>query len=260
MSAEPAARTPDIREARRLFPATADRAYFNTAATGLASQRLADSYHAFIDKWTATGLDFSRGEQAAGDARSAVARLTGADARDIALIPSVSSAAGLVAAQFGPAGPGESIVIGQREYSSNHFPWRQLAGQGYDIRQVPFRNGGLEPSDVAERVDTGTRVVAFSGVQSATGHRSDIAAISGLAREAGAIVFVDGSQLVGALPVADDLRHVDVLVAPDHKFLLNAGRVWATATCHPPRRRASHRSTRAGGRAAFRWTASSAPR
>jgi selenocysteine lyase/cysteine desulfurase len=49
-------------------------------------------------------------------------------------------------------------------------------------------------------------------------------AFSGLAREVGAIVLVDGSQLVGALPVADDLRHVDVLVAPDHKFLLNAGR------------------------------------
>jgi cysteine desulfurase / selenocysteine lyase len=27
-----------------------------------------------------------------------------------------------------------------------------------------------------------------------------------------------------ALPVADDLPHIDVLVAPDHKFLLNAGR------------------------------------
>jgi selenocysteine lyase/cysteine desulfurase len=136
----------------------------------------------------------------------------------------VSSAAGLVAAQFGPAGPGESIVIGQREYSSNHFPWRQLASKGYDVRQVPFRNGGLEPDDIARRVDGGTRLVAFSGVQSATGHRSDIAAISGLARAAGAIVFVDGSQLVGALPVAGDLRHVDVLVAADHKFLLNAGR------------------------------------
>jgi selenocysteine lyase/cysteine desulfurase len=171
VSAEPAARAPDIRDARRLFPATADRAYFNTAATGLASQRLADSYHAFIDEWTATGLDFPRGEQAAGDARLAVARLTGADARDIALIPSVSSAAGLVAAQFGSAGPGESIVIGQREYSSNHFPWRQLAGKGYAVRQVPFRNGGLEPEDVAARVDAATRVVAFSGVQSATANR-----------------------------------------------------------------------------------------
>jgi cysteine desulfurase/selenocysteine lyase len=214
----------DIRDARHLFPAAAGRAYFNTAAVGLASRRLADTYHEFIDQWTATGPDISLGEQAAGNARSAVARLTGADASDIALIPSVSSAAGLVAAQFGPASPGDSIVIGQREYSSNHFPWRQLARKGYDVRQVPFRNGGLEPEDVGERVDAGTKLVAFSGVQSATGHRSDIAAISGLARQAGAIVFVDGAQLVGALPVAGDLRHVDVLATTDHKFLLNAGR------------------------------------
>jgi selenocysteine lyase/cysteine desulfurase len=220
----PAAQVADICDARRLFPATAGRAYFNTAAVGLASRRLAGTYHEFIDEWAATGLDYSRGEQAAGKARSAVARLIGAAAGDIALIPSVSSAAGLVAAQFGPATPGESIVIGQREYSSNHFPWRQLASKGYDIRQVPFRNGGLEPDDIARRVDAGTRLVAFSGVQSATGHRSDIAAISGLARAAGAIVFVDGSQMIGALPVARDLQHVDVLVAPDHKFLLNAGR------------------------------------
>ena len=220
----PAAKTVDICEARRLFPAAAGRAYFNTAAVGLASGRLADTYHEFIDEWTAIGLDYHQGEQAAGHARSAVARLIGADACDIALIPSVSSAAGLVAAQFGPASPGENIVIGQREYSSNHFPWRQLAGRGYDVRQVPFRNGGLVPEDVGARVDAGTQLVAVSGVQSATGHRSDIAAISGLAREAGAIVFVDGSQMVGALPVAHDLPHVDVLVTPDHKFLLNAGR------------------------------------
>ena len=73
-------------------------------------------------------------------------------------------------------------------------------------------------------MDAGTRLVAFSGVQSATGHRSDIAAISGLAHNVGAVVFVDGTQLVGALPVGGDLQHVDVLAASDHKFLLNAGR------------------------------------
>jgi cysteine desulfurase / selenocysteine lyase len=198
--------------------------YLNSAAVGLASQRLADTYHQLIDEWTNTGFDYSRAEHAANNARSAVARLIGADSEDIALIPSVSSAAGLVAAQFERAKPDENIVIGQREYSSNHFPWRQLVGKGYDVRQVPFRNGGLEPEDIAKRVDAGTKLVAFSAVQAATGHRSDIPAISALARQAGAIVFVDGSQMVGALPVADDLQHVDVLVAPDHKFLLNAGR------------------------------------
>ena len=76
----PAAQVADIRDARRLFPATAGRAYFNTAAVGLASQRLAGTYHEFIDEWAAAGLDYGRGEQAAGEARSAVARLIGADA------------------------------------------------------------------------------------------------------------------------------------------------------------------------------------
>jgi selenocysteine lyase/cysteine desulfurase len=216
--------TADIRDARRLFPATANRAYFNTAAVGLASGRLAETYHRFIDEWATVGLDFPRAERSAENARSAVARLMGADVSDIALIPSVSSAAGLVAAQLGQAHQGDNVVIGQREYSSNHFPWRQLVDKGYDVRQVPFRNGGLEPEDVGERINPSTKLVAFSGVQSATGHRSDISAISQLARNVGAIVFVDGSQLVGALPVAHELPRVDVLVAPDHKFLLNAGR------------------------------------
>jgi selenocysteine lyase/cysteine desulfurase len=221
---EPSGRVPDIRVARDLFPATARCAFFNTAAVGLASRRLADSYRELIDEWVAVGFDFVRGEQAANAARSAVARLIGADTADVALIPSVSSAAGLVAAQFGPTELGESVVIGELEYSSNHFPWRQLALKGYDVRQVPFRNGGLQPEDVANRVDSQTRLVAFSAVQSATGHRSDVAAISRLARAAGAIVFVDGSQMVGALPMADLLQHVDVMALPDHKFLLNAGR------------------------------------
>ncbi len=211
MVTAPTAPTPDLTEARRLFPATRDRAYLNTAAVGLASSHLADTYHRLVDRWTAEGFDFPEGERAADAARSAVARLIGADASDVALIPSLSSVAGLVGAQLPPAEPGANVVIGAREYSSNNFPWRQLEAKGYDVRQVPFRNGGLEADDVAEQVDSGTKVVAFSGVQSSTGHRSDVPAISAIARAVGAIVFVDGSQMIGALPVADLLPHVDVL-------------------------------------------------
>jgi cysteine desulfurase / selenocysteine lyase len=221
---EPPGRLPDIQVARDLYPATAGCAFFNTAAVGLASSRLASAYRELIDEWVTVGFDFVRGEQAANEARSTVASLIGADTADVALIPSVSTAAGLVAAQFGPAELGENVVIGEQEYSSNHFPWRQLVRKGYDVRRVPFRNGGMQPEDVADRVDARTRLVAFSAVQSATGHRSDVAAISTVARAVGAIVFVDGSQMVGALPVADLLPHADVMAWTDHKFLLNAGR------------------------------------
>ena len=154
-----------------------------------------------------------------------MARLIGADACDIALIPSVSSAAGLVAAQFGPAGPGESIVIGQREYSSNHFPWRQLAGKGYDVRQVPFRNGGLEPDDVAaagRRRAPGWSPSAACSQRPATGPTSPRSAVwpGRPARSCSSTA----RSWSGRSRLPDDLRHVDVLVAPDHKFLLNAGR------------------------------------
>jgi selenocysteine lyase/cysteine desulfurase len=214
----------DVRAARRLFPVTSTTAYFNTAAVGLASRALQAAYHRYVDDWAQSGLDYARGEAAGESARTAVANLIGAERSDVALIASVSAAAGLVAAQFGPAGRGHNVVIGAREYSSNHFPWRLLASKGYEVRQVPFRAAGLEPDDVAQHVDHGTVLVAFSGVQTATGHRSDIGAISAVARSVGAIVFVDGSQLVGALPVSHDLDGVDVLAVSDHKFLLNAGR------------------------------------
>ena len=250
----------DIREARRDFPATAGRAYLNTAAVGLASTRLRDTYRDLVDTWASDGFDFTRGERAADDARAVVAALMGADPVDVALIPSVSAAAGLVAAQFGPARPGDNVVIGEREYSSNHFPWRQLTSKGYEVRQVPFRSGGLEPGDVAGHVDAGTRLVAFSGVQTATGHRSDIPAISAVARAVGALVFVDGAQLVGALPVADDVRHVDVLAVTDHKFLLTRAAGSATATSPAARRRSSCRSPRGGRRGPCRSRASSARR
>ena len=214
----------DVREARTAFPATAGTAYFNTAAVGLASRALTSAHHRYVDEWSESGLDFVRGEAAAESARTSVAALMGADRADIALIASVSAAAGLVAAQFGSARTGQNVVIGEREYSSNHFPWRMLANKGYEVRQVPFRNGGLEPVDISSHVDRGTQLVAFSGVQSASGHRSDIRAISELARAVDALVFVDGSQLIGALPVSEDLECIDVLATSNHKFLMNAGR------------------------------------
>src|SRR6476659_10053501 len=150
----------DVTEARRLFPATDAAAYFNTAAVGLASSAVAAAYHGYVDDWTERGFDWVRGEAAAENARIAVASLLGADASDIALIASVSAAAGLVAGQFGPGRGGQNVVIGEREYSSNHFPWRLLAGKGYEVRQVPFRDGGLDPDEVARQVDDGTQLVA----------------------------------------------------------------------------------------------------
>jgi selenocysteine lyase/cysteine desulfurase len=213
-----------LRRAREEFPVLERRAYLNTAAVAPGSRRLAAAYAAFIGEWTEEGLDFIRAERAAEASRAASARILGTRAEDVALIPSVSAAAGLVAAQFTGAAPGENLVIGAQEYSSNHFPWRQLSARGYEIRQVPFRAGGIEPDDLRRLVDGGTRLVAVSAIQTATGHRTDLRAVSGITRGVGAWLFVDGSQSAGAVDMAEELPGIDFLAASDHKFLLNAAR------------------------------------
>ncbi|MDP3209519.1 MAG: aminotransferase class V-fold PLP-dependent enzyme, partial [Rhodoglobus sp.] len=124
----------DVRDARLLFPAAQSGIYLNTAAVGLASSATADAYRDFVDEWVGSGLDYARGEAVAENCRTTVAGLIGADKSDVALISSVSAAAGLVASQFGPASAGQNIVVGEREYSSNLFPWLLLADKGYDVR------------------------------------------------------------------------------------------------------------------------------
>src|SRR4051812_3608230 len=181
----------DLATARDLFPATRRVAYLTPAAGAVPSPRLTDTYARLLETWTAEGFDYVRGEAAATAARHSVARLIGASAADVALVPSVSAAAGLVAAQFLPAAPGENLVVGEQEYSSNQFPWRQLVARGYDIRLAAFRDGGVQAEEIARSVDGGTRLIAVSAVQSATGHRTDLPAVSRIAREHGALLFVD---------------------------------------------------------------------
>jgi hypothetical protein len=122
---------------------------------------VADAYQAFLKGWMTNGLDYVRGEAAAENARASVAALMGTDRANVALIASVSAAAGFVAAQLGEATGGESVVIDEQEYSSNHFPWRQLAGKGYEVRHVPFHNG------VRSRLSTNSgRTASTTGTQS----------------------------------------------------------------------------------------------
>jgi selenocysteine lyase/cysteine desulfurase len=51
-----------------------------------------------------------------------------------------------------------------------------------------------------------------------------VRACSALARGVGAIVFVDASQMLGAMPVRDQLAQVEVMATADHKFRMHAGR------------------------------------
>lgn len=209
----------DIRE---LFPGLKDTIYLNTATmcAGCAPARAA--YERAVDRWSAGRFDWMEAERAGEDARAIFAQLVGARADEIAIVPAVSAAAGIVAANLPHAQRGENIVVAENEFTSNYFPWLLLRERGYEVRTVPAIGDGPSLDAFGDVADGGTRLIAVSAVHSPTGYRADLAAFSRVAARSGAWLFVDACQAAGAVPLDVVRDGVDFLAAASHKFLLGS--------------------------------------
>jgi len=91
-------------------------------------------------------------------------------------------------------GPGDEIVVTELDHHANVDPWKALAAErGVAIRTVPLRpeTGDLDPAGIERAIGKRTRLVAIGGASNALGTINDVRRICQLAREAGALSFVD---------------------------------------------------------------------
>lgn len=207
-------------DVRSLFPGLKQVLYFNTASYAVGSTVVRDAYRQSLDAWVSGKLRWEDSEQAGNAARALFARFIHATPDAVALVPYVSTAAGVIAAQLPPAREGENILVPEHEFSSNYYPWLLLRERGYDVRRVRATNGAVPPEAFAQYADDGTRLIAVSAVQAATGYRVDLAGVSKVARQSGAWLFVDGAQAVGAVDIDVVRDGIDFLAVPSHKYLL----------------------------------------
>jgi selenocysteine lyase/cysteine desulfurase len=212
----------NLAEMRGLFPGLADVTYLNTATMNVGCAPARAAYERAVEGWSAGRFDWLEAERAGEGARAMFARMIGADPDEIAIVPAVSSAAGIVAANLPPARPGENVVLAGNEYSSNYFPWLLLRERGYEVRALPPTNESASADDYAALADGGTRLIAVSAVHSPTGYRPDLGALSALAARSGARLFVDACQAAGAIPLDVRRDRIDFLAAASHKFLLGS--------------------------------------
>ncbi|MFC9332804.1 aminotransferase class V-fold PLP-dependent enzyme [Arthrobacter sp. NPDC057009] len=205
-----------------LFPGLKDTIYLNTATTCVGCTPVREAYERAVERWSTGGFDWMEAEQAGEEARCMFAEIIGANAADIAIVPAVSTAAGIVAANLPPARTGENIVVAANEFASNYYPWLLLRERGYDVRAVAAEEDIVPAEALARAADGGTRLIAVSAVHPVTGFRADLASISRIAAGSGAWFFVDACQAAGAVPL--DVVHdsVDFLATASHKFLLGS--------------------------------------
>ena len=91
-------------------------------------------------------------------------------------------------------GPGDEIIVSQLDHQANVAPWRLMAeDRGIKVHVVPFSPDTFTLDlDALERtLSPRTRLVAVGAASNAIGTVNDVARVAHLARQAGALSFVD---------------------------------------------------------------------
>jgi cysteine desulfurase family protein (TIGR01976 family) len=166
----------------------------------------------------------SRTDAVVADARQAVADLIGVpdDPATIVFGASMTALTFHLARSFGETlREGDEIVVTNLDHDANVTPWTDLAAQGAVIRTVDIHTGDatldLESYRAALRPGK-TRLVAITHASNAVGTIPDVALLTRLAHEAGALVFVDAVQYVPHGPVDVTALDCDFLACSAYKF------------------------------------------
>ncbi|WP_152191122.1 aminotransferase class V-fold PLP-dependent enzyme [Georgenia satyanarayanai] len=193
----------DLDRARAEFGGTAG--YLASASMGLPCRgtvtALREELSATFDG-RRTPADY---EEVVATGRSLYAALVGVDAQDVAIGSQTSVLAGVVAAWL-PAG--SEVLTVEGEFTSMTYPF--LVRPDLTVRAVPL-------ADLATAVHSGTTLVAFSYIQSATGDAADVDAVVREAARHGARTFCDLTQAAGIHPV--DATQLDLTVCHAYKWL-----------------------------------------
>ena len=207
----------------REFPWTAATTYLNNASVGPLPERTRRALEAFNARRTAPHLLPERELTALQSAsRAAAAALIGAGPGEIALVPNTS--VGLnIAARALPLAPGETVLLSDREFPANVYPWLALKERGITVEVAPVTaEGWPDEARLLERLtDPGVRVLAVSQVQFSNGFRADLDRLSTACRANGTFLVVDAIQGLGHCALVVRYTPVDVLAAGGQMWLLS---------------------------------------
>jgi cysteine desulfurase / selenocysteine lyase len=216
---------PALRRAE--FPWADETIYLNHASTGPLPERTRLAVDAFNRRRATPFRLPDRDLFATLDrARQLIARLVSGTVEEIGLTVNTSFGIGVVARAL-PLRPGDVVLVSDREFPANMYPWLRLRELGIEVERMPTTaEGWPDEARLLERLaDPRVRVLAVSLVQFSNGYRVDLDALSAATRQTGAYLVVDAIQAVGQLPVDVTRTPVDVLACGGQKWLLSP---WGT--------------------------------
>ncbi len=205
---------------RAEFPILSRKTYLNSCSLGALSHRAEARISQFHEDWHNYGASawYEIWLGRIDELRARVARMLGAQASELAITHSTSTALSSIASAI-DYGKRNKVVVADLDFPTLAHQW--LVRRGVEVVYVPSDDDAtVRPERFAEYVDDRTAIVATSHVFYATGAIQDLRALSRIAHDNGALFLVDAYQGIGQVPTDLSDGAIDIYVAGPLKWML----------------------------------------
>ena len=203
--------------------------YLDSAATSQKPRQMIEALTSFYERHNANihrGV-YALAEEATSmyeNARARLARFVGApDPSSIVFNRGTTESINLVAYGYGRKflREGDEILLTALEHHSNIVPWQFVAqATGAALRFIPIgEDGTLDLSGLEGLLTERTKLVAVTGNSNVLGVMPPLDRLAQAAHAVGAVILVDGAQLVPHGPVDVSALGIDFLTISGHKML-----------------------------------------
>ncbi|MDY6770399.1 MAG: aminotransferase class V-fold PLP-dependent enzyme [Candidatus Nanohaloarchaea archaeon] len=201
--------------------------YLDNAATTQKPVQVLDTAREALERPGNPGRGSHRlsqeAQQRVEDARATVASFIGAGNGDIVFTHNATDSINQLARSLTHYTSG-NIVATAADHHGNYLPWKEAARrEGLEFREVAVdSDGSIDMDDLAAKVDSETRVLAFPHACNVTGTVFDVEKILEIGEKADYTVM-DAAQSVPDMPVDLDGLGVDFAALSPHKMLAPFG-------------------------------------
>jgi selenocysteine lyase/cysteine desulfurase len=207
-------------EFRARFPICSRRVYVNSCSQGALSADVEDALHDFLASWDMAGSPWEQWVSQVETLRARFAASIGADADEVAVVPTASAGINAIASALDFTGARSRVVLGEFEFPTMAQAWLAQERRGAGIVWAKADGDRLPVDAYSAVIDERTLIVPATHVCFRNGHKTDVAALARVCRDRGAYLFVDDYQRTGSGPIDVHALGIDMLVTGCLKYLL----------------------------------------
>jgi cysteine desulfurase family protein (TIGR01976 family) len=163
----------------------------------------------------------ARSDAIIADAHAAMADLLGCDPDEVVFGPNMTTLTFAMSRAIGrELNPGDEIVVTRLDHDANFSPWKALEERGAVIKvvDIDMEDCTLDMDDLRRQITPKTKLVAVGYASNAVGTINDVAEVTRLAHEVGALSYIDAVHYAPHGPI--DVRAIDCdfLACSPYKF------------------------------------------